>query len=463
MTTGSRVRNGTYVVNYGQGQTSEGPYWSKSWSGGDSISQKKVVPSRPTRDPFPRRPDMENRLPNESSKAFRARVRRLRRQWLAAVRAYLLKYPKTDRSKKGKPRKRVMPPNGYTATVYDYHLGNYQVRKAGESQFNYCMNCNPLVNGHVPLDPKDHYRLIEKLRRKVYGSGFHPGIFAAESGKALGMIFSASTQIRNGLLSLAKGNWRGIVRNLGEPTGALYGRARYSYLSFHEGRMSLSKAWLAFQYGWRPLVDDLEDGTAYIAEQLYGNGAALGRRVVARRQFAGPNYMAWDPPGLLQFGMAGRVTTHDVQYVITNLRADTPSAVPPLASAAAVAWEVLPYSFVCDWVAPIGGYLQALRTASQIKGSVVLSIKSRTEWYGPRLGQGLVAYRQVSVLPTRRTFLTFTRTVSDEISPPTPLGDLSPGSIFSVWERAANAVALLQKLRIDGLDPLGFKKLTGRR
>lgn len=446
MTTGSRVRDGRWTTNYGQGLTSEGPYWSKSWTGGDSISKKKIVTARPKSDPFPTRPDLENRLPNENSKDFRRRVKRLRREWLARVREFLRKNPK--RGPRAKPRKRVMPPNGYSLTVYDYNLGNYQVRRSGESQYNYCMNCNPLVNGHVPLDPKDHYRIIEKLRRKVYGSGFHPGIFAAESGKALVMITKTSTQIRNALIALFKGNWRGIIRNLGEPVGHLYGRARYSYLSYHEGRMSLSKAWLAFQYGWRPLLNDLEEGGAYLAEQLYGTGAANGRRVVARRQFAGANYMHWQKPGVLEFGLAGRVTTHDVQYVITNLRADTPSAVPPLASLVGVAWEVVPYSFVCDWVAPIGGYLQALRTASQIKGTVVLSIKSRTEWYGPAAGIGIAAYRQVSILPTERTFLTFTRKVSDEISPPTPLGNLSPSSIFSVWQRAVSAVALLQNLKL---------------
>lgn len=225
--------------------------------------------------------------------------------------------------------------------------------------------------------------------------------------------------------------------------------------------MSLSQAWLAFQYGWKPLVGDLEDGAAYIAFATVGQGASLDRRVSTRETFVRESN---DTPGSGNVAFARRVTTHQVQYVINDVKTSGLSSLPPLASVAAIAWEIVPYSFVCDWVAPIGSYLQALRTTAQLTGTVVVSVKSDTSFTNVRGGTDILQVLSIEgPLPPRERLITFTRSVSKDLNPPTPLGDLSPSSIFPKWQRALNAVALLSNLKIDGLDPLGYKKLTGRK
>ena len=465
MTTGTRISDGRYFVTFtppfpNTGQLYKvkvGPYRSKSWNGTDSVSKKKQVTARVPREGFPSPPDVSNRLPNESTRQFRKRIASLKKAHRSAVLSWRQRNPKGQN--RPKPKKRVMPPNPYTVEIESFNSTWWFV-KDGDNWWTAQMWPDPTYNSHIPLPEKMDYAVIEKLRRKLYGSGFHPGITGAESLKSLKTIGDASRQIRLGLISLVNGNWRGIIRNLGEPTSSLYGRARYSYLAFHEGRMSLSKAWLAFYYGWRPLLKDLDDASAYLAEMLYGADASLSRSVIARKKNVSSTVVPYNG---LQAWFRRKTTTHYLQYKITDVKVAPSSQPPSVASLAAVAWEVVPYSFVCDWVAPIASYLQACRTAGQVTGSsIVRSLMMVTVYDQPTTG-GKPGYPCDGNIADKYEKVTLVRTVTSELNPPSPMGDLSPGSIFSVWERSVSAVALLQNLRFPELDRAGFKKLLGRK
>lgn len=351
-------------------------------------------------------------------------------------------------------------PNPYSKTVIETDYAFIVWRRSnGGSTKTGTSNEYGYTDTHCRFDESQEYKLIAKLRRKVYGSGFHPGIFAAEMPEALRMITSSATRLRLGLLSAAIGDWRGIIRNLGYPRD--YRRIRRAFLSFRAGRMTLSQFWLELQYGWLPLLGDLENATAYLAEAISGGAAKHSRRVAATRSWAATEYGT--PGGLAYWGR--KVTTFQLRYVITDLEADSHFSFPSLASVASVAWEKLPYSFVFDWVAPISDYLAALRTAADIRGVVVRSLKRTTVWdqWTPRPDNDFPAWYNFSQYNERRTMMSFDRSVSSEINPPTPLGDLSSSSIFSSWTRAANAVALLQNLRFRPGDRTGILKLLGQR
>lgn len=433
-----------------------GPYFSKTWNGGDAIVKRTrpSLPPRPTFDPLVKPPfnavtkrQKDERLAFINESKNRAK---LVKAWSVSTedqRAAIKKQQRPLHSKKVAKRIRVLPPNSYTMSLTRACYGAYVVRKYSDPGYQALTGCSVVIGGHIPLNAQDHYKMIDRLRNKVYGSGFHPGIFAAEAPKALKMIGNAATQLRLAMTAFADRNWRGVVRNLGEPTSSLYGRARYSWLSYTEGRMSISKAWLAFSYGWKPLVKDLEDGAAYVAFMLNDPGTVASGRVKTTKSFEKEEKLPNTYSGVR---FTKRKTTHKVSYLITELKASS-RTLPSLPAVAAVAWEKLPYSFVCDWVAPIGGYLQALRTASDLKGAkVVVSVLSETTWSEKELYKTLGVTHFVPLTPDLTESLqlvTFTRNISDSISPPVPEGDLRPSSIFKHWSRAANAVALLQKLK----------------
>ena len=463
MTTGSRTEDGRSTVSLTtpSGQVNPGlkvgRLITKTWSGTDNRANKGSywIP-RPS---FPPRPDLDNRLPNEDTRSFKRRRRKLLNEWLASVRRYQLQ----KKSRKGllEAHRQVrvkMPPGQYSMTKTIRDDSWYFVKDAGRWYVN---QMYPVGSpAHIPLDPKDYYATLEKLRRRVYGSGFNPGIMGVEGHKTLKMIGNSSKQIRLALVALYNGNWRGIIRQLGAPTPQWAGKARDGFVGFHEGRKSLSQAWLGFQYGWLPLVKDLDEGAAWLAEIISGGSATIYPSVRAKKAFV---KSVWSDPakdfGTQRCAFALQVTTHKVQLVITDLKCSPATGLPSMPSLAAVAWEALPYSFVCDWVAPIGSYLQALRTSKDLSGKLVTTVLSESWWDFPRPRANCIAYPAMQARDGYR-IITMNRSISSEINPPTPLGDLSPSSVFSRWQRAANAVALLQNLRFPKLDRYGFKKIA---
>lgn len=269
---------------------------------------------------------------------------------------------------------------------------------------------------------------------------------------SLKMIASAATKLRNALKATAKGNWRGVVRNLGLEQPYLYGRARTSWLSFKEGKTTLSGFWLEIQYGWKPLVGDLEEAAKYIGWAV-GSAGYMPTTLRARREWA--TFKRIKPElGFIHF--TERNTVWKAQYVIRDLVAAPTTQLPALTSVATAAWERLPWSFVADWVIPISSYLEALRTAQIIRGTVVFSITKEIVYTAPRSGAGIKSWATLQGTPALREY-SMTRTVTQEINPPSPIPDLSPGSVFSNWERAANAVALLSQIKTASWAKLGSR------
>ncbi len=455
MTTGTTIADSRYSYTYKGASLKHGRYYKRTWTGTDSAARDKL--KKLTRQALPR-PVFQGVPPRQPGESRYDYVER-RQVRLASHKEALSIWRQNVKAFRQRYLRLFAKENSYSATIIrrnEVAYAMYRNTTAGPDYFGPPVPRSAGLSqyGHIPLDPKEHYRVIEKLRRKVYGSGFHPGIFLAEAPKALQMIGQSARQLSGAMVALRKGNWRGVIRHLGEVPRGSYATARREYIGFHEGRRTFSQAWLAFNYGWKPLVSDLEDGAAYLAYAMT-DASTYGKSVKARRVVTLQDSSVPDP---LSISLCDRETVHAVQYKITNLRAASPF-LPSLISSAAVAWEVVPYSFIFDWVAPIGSYLQALRTAQDLKGTVVCSILSVTTYSGLRDPS---SFKKPSypIVPDgyQEQYLTVSRTVTDELAPPTPIGNLSPGSVFSHWSRAVSSVALLNNLKINGLDPLGYKK-----
>lgn len=429
-----------------------GSYVSKSQRGTDSAS-KPMVTARVTPSGYPAQPEAPVMSYKETTQEFRKRRRAEKAQWHAKLKVWRSQNPRPEN--KPKAKKRGMPPNGYEMTKKIRSDKGIMFQSHDDSW--YFGTYYPLHSevDHIPLDPKEYYGVIDKLRARAYGSGFHPGVTGAESLKAIKMITGAATQLRLGIASLATGDWRGLIRNVGSPqTPREWIRAKRDFIAYNEGRKTLSKAWLAFQYGWKPLVKDIDDAGAFVAEQLHGGAAAASRKVTAKKEFERTQF---EPVSLFKmFGLQKKVTTTKVRLSVSAIDvAQMQSPLPSPANLAGIAWEVLPYSFVCDWVAPIGGYLQALRTSNDIRGTVVTTVFQVTEFSEP----GLYSYAKqkidLSGNTASMTLVSMRRTTAGEIYVPSPLGSLHPSKVFSVWERAVSAVALLQNLSFSEIKKPG--------
>lgn len=120
-----------------------------------------------------------------------------------------------------------------------------------------------------------------------------------------------------------------------------------------------ANSWLEYQYGWRPLVSSIY-GTfqQFMRPPRPGTARFVARAhedFSQRRSSSDPLKVTW-------------VTHGSKRYEIKIFMDLSESAVATLSgytslNPVSIAWEVVPYSFVVDWIYDIGSYLRNMETA----------------------------------------------------------------------------------------------------
>lgn len=137
-------------------------------------------------------------------------------------------------------------------------------------------------------------------------------------------------------------------------------RARMPRKMVPSNTKTLAENWLALQYGWKPLLQDV-DGTMRTLANLIQQSSVTRTIASSGQDTVRTNRnIVWSssPVGVedtisttqvkfkLTYGLASKLVSFLAQTGFTN----------PLN----LAWEILPYSFVVDWFLPIGPYLSTL-------------------------------------------------------------------------------------------------------
>jgi len=124
---------------------------------------------------------------------------------------------------------------------------------------------------------------------------------------------------------------------------------------------ALANGWCEYTYGWSPLISDIrnvaENVVGFTRNHLVVKAAATrsldktSRLTGAYAQWNGPYRVDYNGFIRIQFGIRF-FTSYDVDLAKwTSLN--------PLS----VAWELMPYSFVFDWVLDLGSYMRNLETS----------------------------------------------------------------------------------------------------
>jgi hypothetical protein len=142
---------------------------------------------------------------------------------------------------------------------------------------------------------------------------------------------------------------------------------------------NVPRKWLELQYGWKPLLND-----------VYGAASALEQRQKGDWRVTAKATRSEDHRTTKSFGGYGASTCGAEASVSVFARLDAlPSneAIISLSSLGvtnplSVAWELVPFSFVVDWMLPIGSFLNSLDAGlgySSISYSSSLLIKAKWE------------------------------------------------------------------------------------
>lgn len=365
------------------------------------------------------------------------------------------------RPTKGPKRVRHLPPHDYHVTGKNYQQDWFEYGWGESQRIEYgLLNEIPVYN---VWDEKDDLRAIDKLRAEVYGSQFNPTITVGEGRKSLNSIASAATRIAKSATLLnyrqpfkafmALGNhtpqrwkdWSVLSEFDRDAKIRQYVKGHRTIRSTAEELASLR---LELQYAWRPLLKDIADGAAYCATNFNAplatrvnsttSARSLGRTstgsAIVRHNYYPLYWGGWLYCDVEVSSSKRLIATVREKNVEQLLVADLPGAI----------WEFVPYSFVADWLVPIGGWLRARGLNHALEASYVVCSRNVNEVvsWGLDSSGALVSYyftRRPAQFQWRR--YDFERVVSADLPIP---GLFSLGKLSDVpsWSHATDAIAL---------------------
>lgn len=295
------------------------------------------------------------------------------------------------------------------------------------------------------LTANDQIALVNKLREKLRGSDFNMSVFLAEGHRTLRLIGDTAIRFAKFYFHVKHGDFAGASRSLFEGTSRapLKARPEYGWGSITNDAGVLGSRILEFQYGVKPLLQDVYSGAQFIAHQL--NSPAIKRyRVRVRREVTTKGGGSWSiedqfaPYSHLGYYTNASTKSHGRSLIALVSEGSLPTLPEALGllDPEIVAWELVPFSFIADWFVPIGPYLDARSAASRLTGKFITSDKMMGRNYPP----------QSSYWSTPPSFngysgVSLSRAVSTSLAVPMPT--VKPLSKAASFQHCLNGLALL--------------------
>lgn len=442
MTTGSKTRDlGSYLTNiyyYATEASTVGVLnntnvpitrtSSKTWSGTDRPVQ---VISRP-RDKGERR---YYTVPETVRTKYGKDVTVLRRRYF-----YTRPIPnRVERAARNQPHAYSMSSELRLDRVVRTHVSSGAYLKQDASAYHR----NAWPTSSLPsFTANDQIKLVGKLRGQMRGSDFNLAVFLGEGHQTVNMITHTALRLATAGLYARKGNFKAAKAAL--LTGRPRTRERFKDHS--------ANSWLELQYGWLPLLSDMKEGAEQLAHILhYPKTKRYQVRMKLKTEYI---------PGNFSFDWVTKSRTVSRQIVAYITEPESLLSVSGLLDPELVAWELLPFSFVADWVIPLGDYLEARAYSRRLTGTFVTTDFTREHYLGlsgQKRNDGIVSWTDPNDIELNR--VTMSRTVSTTLSVPLP--QVKPLSKIASWQHMANATALLVQV-FKGASVKGLDKKVGK-
>lgn len=236
-------------------------------------------------------------------------------------------------------------------------------------------------------------RCILHLRKELKGANIMPVVTAAEAGKTARMIGDILKTLFNSYKDLKRGDILSAATRLSEYNPDFFNsrlnsrvRRRYNREYQRDAAGAASRQWLRWRYGIGPLILDISDAFSLLNEAT--------TEVSYYRANARANFVDSHTDGCYAFTTYGSIGSSPhrapckvvqsvnidvsmrVWYKISSsLTRDTNKMGINVISTLSQAYELVPFSFLYDWVHPIGPWLDSLSATAGltfVKGSTTV-------------------------------------------------------------------------------------------
>lgn len=303
----------------------------------------------------------------------------------------------------------------------------------------------------VPQGAKNNVQIANllKVNDRLKDSSFNASVFLAEGRDTISLIGNTINRLSQSVIALRHGNIVQSARALGLNLTPKHHRRVSNALASDRARgvlsntsKSASNAWLELQFGWLPLLSDIHSGaealaniqfapkklTARASNRAGGSPEPTGFKV-GKQYVSG--HANWDVSTIYQAGIQVAISSEPNN--IGRLGLDTPYT---------ALWNVVPWSFLVDYVIPIGDYINAKEAINKLD---VLSYMKWEKTIVRMRGNWLPSFGAMTSTPAIYQTVDFRRL----ILPPNSLKDVplpsvkTVESIFST-SHILNSIALLR-------------------
>jgi len=209
-----------------------------------------------------------------------------------------------------------------------------------------------------------------KLLTRIKDQKVNVAVASAEFGKVCNMLTETATKIRKTYSYLRKGNIKRAYDELGLSLSRKQTR-KYKRAHADDPRIAAENEWLAMRYGWTPLIKDIYGAAEVLADYnvpVMRNRIEASHSMTLSAETLPVNLFNGWPDWKSSSKIIAKHTTKMVCVMVPNTSAPTAVSLG-ITNPVALAWELIPFSFVVDWFYPIG---QALNNLDASVGQVFM-------------------------------------------------------------------------------------------
>lgn len=224
-------------------------------------------------------------------------------------------------------------------------------------------------DGIYPLAKFSQNSVLNSLKIQLLGElhdmDINLAVAYAERTATANLVKGTATKLLKGARALKKGNFNEAARHLGLPRSGLRKDHQGKWRRTNYTRDAFSQKWLEFSYGWVPLYNDMY-GALVAADKALTKKP--DRLIPAKKQAHYDETMKGKKTVVDYYGPATQIDesihVKQVMKIACNVKIENPALATVqsvgLTNPALVAWELVPFSFVVDWVLPISNWLTAI-------------------------------------------------------------------------------------------------------